>query len=260
MPNKIRELLKQNKPTIGTHLLCTWPRLWKIVGLTGQMDYVEYGSQYGVWDLHELDSICMAAQLTGLGTMIKIDRHPKDWIAQRAIAAGFNAILFADVMSAEEARECVEAVKLPPEGVNGNMSTPGLRDLAEPDYVQRIDDIVIALMVEKKSLMAELEDVLAIDGIDMIQFGPADYGLSLRTPGKPFKAAEFKEKITTDRDKAHEMAIKAGVRPRAEAGTAKDCQYYLDRGVRDFCIGWDTTTVGGYCSQEGKALRGMLKI
>jgi 2-keto-3-deoxy-L-rhamnonate aldolase RhmA len=189
--------------------------------------------------------------------MIKIDRHPKDWIAQRAIAAGFNSILFADVMNAREAKECVEAVKLPPEGVNGFVGTRGIR---VPDYAQAVDDIVIALMIEKKSLMAELDKVLAIDGIDMIQFGPTDYGLSMRTPGKPYKAAQFKEKVAADTDKAHEMAIKAGVRPRAEAGNAKECQYYLDRGVRDFCIGWDTGTVAGYCMHEGKELRGLLKI
>ncbi|MCJ7610155.1 aldolase/citrate lyase family protein [Candidatus Bathyarchaeota archaeon] len=257
MANKIRELIKANKPTIGTHLSSTWPTLWEAIGVTGQMDYIEFGSQYGAWDLHDFDNMCRAAELTGLGSMIKIDRHPKDWVAQRAIAAGFNSILFADVMNAREAKECVEAVKLPPEGVNGFVGTRGVR---VPDYAQAVDDIVIALMIEKKSLMAELDKVLAIDGIDMIQFGPTDYGLSMRTPGKPYKAAEFKEKVEADRDKAHEMAIKAGVRPRAEAGNAKECQYYLDRGVRDFCIGWDTGTVAGYCMREGKELRSLLKI
>jgi 2-keto-3-deoxy-L-rhamnonate aldolase RhmA len=257
MPNKIRELLRQNKSTVGTHLSSTWPTLWEAVGVTGQMDYIEFGSQYGAWDLHDLDNMCRAAELTGLGTMIKIDRNPKDWIAQRAIAAGFNSILFADIMNAKEAKECVEAIRLPPDGVNGFVGTRGTRI---DDYAKHLDDIVIALMVEKKSFMEQLDKVLVIDGIDMIQFGPTDYGLSLRTPGKPYKQADHMEKIKADRDKAHEMAIKAGVRPRAEAGTAEECQYYLDRGVRDFCIGWDTGTVAGYCMQEGKKLRGMLKI
>lgn len=219
------------------------------------MDYIEFGSQYGAWDLHDFDNMCRAAELTGLSTMIKIDRHPKDWIAQRAIAAGFDSILFADVMTAEEAKECIQAVKLPPEGVSGYVGTRGIRG---GNYAEKIDNIVIALMIEKKTLMGQLEDVLAIDGIDMIQFGPTDYGLSLRTPGKPYNARDFADKIKVDRDKAYEMANKAGVRPRAECGSAEECQYYIERGVRDFCIGWDTSTVAGWCIQHGKKLREML--
>lgn len=255
MANKIRELLNQDKPTIGTHLSCTWPTLWEGVGSTGQFDYIEFGSQYGAWDLHDLDNLCRAAELTNTDTMIKIDRNPKDWLAQRAIAAGFQAILFADIMTVEEAKECVEAVRLPPVGTMGWISTRGVRPR---DWVKHTDDIVVAIMVEKKSLMENLEDVLAVDGIDMIQFGPADYGLSLRTPGKPFVRADYRDKINAERDRAHRMAIDAGVRPRAEASSAEQCQYYIDRGVCDFCIGWETSIIASWCRQNGSRLREML--
>jgi 2-keto-3-deoxy-L-rhamnonate aldolase RhmA len=258
MQNKIRELLKQNKSTIGTHLSSTWPTLWEVVGSTGQFDYVEFGSQYGAWDLHDLDNMCRAAELTNLSTMIKIDRNPKDWLAQKAIAAGFQAILFADFMTVEEVKDCVRAVKLPPEGVNSYMGTRGIQYDVQYNYAQRIDDIVIAIMVEKKRLMENLEDVLTIEGLDMIQFGPTDYGLSLRTPGKPYIQAEYRDRVNADRDRAHQMALDAGVRPRAEAGSAEQCQYFIERGVRDFCIGWDKSMVAAWCTQNGRKLREML--
>lgn len=255
MENKLRALLRGGQPTVGTHLSCTWPTLWEQVGRTGQFDYIEFGSQYGAWDLHDLDNLCRAAELTGLSSMIKIDRNPKDWLAQRAIAAGFQAILFADVYTAAEAQACVEAVKLPPEGYNSYMGTRG-RSL--DGYVERIDDVVIALMVEKRRLMTELDAVLAVDGIDMIQFGPSDYGLSLRTPGRPYRREDHQARVTADRDRAHQMALDAGVRPRAEAGSAEQCRYYLERGVRDFCIGWDTRMVTEWCVQHGGQLRALL--
>lgn len=255
MENRLRALLDQDKPTLGTHLSTTWPTMWEVVGSTGQFDYIEFGSQYGSWDLHDLDNLCRAAELTNTSTMIKIDRHPKDWLAQRAIAAGFQAILFADIVSAEEAAECVRAVKLPPEGVNGFMGTRGIRS---PDYVKHIDDVVIAVMVEKKTLMDQLEEVLAIDGIDMIQFGAADYGLSLRTPGKPYVRAEHMDQIVADRDRAIQMALEAGVRPRAEAASASQCQPYLEWGIRDFCIGWARGIVAAWCREDGGKMREVL--
>jgi len=261
MDNRIRQLLRQGKPTMGTHLLSTWPTLWEAVGSTNQFDYVEFDSQDGAWDLYDLDNMCRAAELTKTGTMIKIDRSPKDWIAKRAIAAGFEAILFADIMTAREARECVQAVRLPPDGVNSFLGTRGIPidDHAKiDDYAKHIDDIVIAIMVEKSTLVDELEEVLAIDGIDMIQFGSVDYGLSLRTPKKPFRLADLNDKIQADFDRVNEMAISAGIRPRVETGDAESCQYFLDRGIRDFCIGWDVDTVRRWCLMHGKKLREML--
>lgn len=255
MENRIRQLLRQGKPTVGTHLFSTWPTLWEIVGRTSQFDYVEFDSQMGAWDLHDLDNMCRAAELTGTGTMMKIDRSPKDWIAKRAIAAGFQAVLFADIMTAKEAKECVQAVRLPPEGVNSYMGTRGM---PTRDYAKHIDDIVIAIMVEKSTLVDELEEVLAIDGIDMVQFGSVDYGLSLRTPGKPFKLDDFDDRLQADLDKVNEMAISAGIRPRVETDDVESCQYFLDRGVRDFCIGWDTETVRQWCVVNGKKLMEML--
>jgi 2-keto-3-deoxy-L-rhamnonate aldolase RhmA len=255
MENKLRQLLNQGKPTVGTHLSTAWPTMWEVVGNTGQFDYIEFGSQYGAWDLHDLDNLCRAAELTDTSTMIKIDRNPKDWIAQRAIAAGFHGILFADIMTVEEAVDCVRAVKLPPEGVNGFMGTRGIRPR---DYVQHIDDIVIAIMVEKKTLMDRLEEVLAIEGIDMIQFGAADYGLSLRTPGQPYVRADYMDQAIADRERANQMAIDAGVRPRAEARSADQCQSYIEQGIRDFCIGWGRSIVAAWCTENGAKLREML--
>jgi 4-hydroxy-2-oxoheptanedioate aldolase len=39
--NKLRELLKEGKPSIGTRLLGVWPGMVELVGNTGLFDYVE---------------------------------------------------------------------------------------------------------------------------------------------------------------------------------------------------------------------------
>ena len=255
MVNKLRELFRQNKPTLGTHVSSPWPTVYELIGSTGQFDYIEHTGQYGSWDLHDLDNICRAAELTGISTVTKIDRNPKDWLAQRFIAAGFNGVLFADIMTAAEAKDCIKAIRLPPVGVNGWISTRGI---PRGDWVEVTEDIVIGIMLEKKSLMDEFEDVLAIDGIDFIQFGPMDYSLSLRTPGQPFNRASLREKINADMDKAHQMALDAGVRPRVEVGDPARWQHFIDQGIRDFCIGSDTGMIRSWCMENGKKLRSLL--
>ena len=40
--NKLRELLKADKPTLATHIHTTWPSVIEAIGHTGLYDYVEF--------------------------------------------------------------------------------------------------------------------------------------------------------------------------------------------------------------------------
>ncbi|MBA7581072.1 hypothetical protein ES708_22972 [subsurface metagenome] len=44
--NKLRKLLKENKPTIGTRVLSTWPGIIEMIGRTGIVDYIEFVAEY----------------------------------------------------------------------------------------------------------------------------------------------------------------------------------------------------------------------
>ena len=61
--NKLREILKEGKPTLGTRLLNVWPGMVELVGNTGLFDYVEYLGEYSPWDLHDLGNFGRAVEL-----------------------------------------------------------------------------------------------------------------------------------------------------------------------------------------------------
>src|SRR5690349_10419074 len=109
--NKLRELLKAGKPSVSTHLHTTWPSVVEAVGHTGLYDYVEFVAEYAPFDLYSLDNFCRAVELFDMSAMIKIDQEPRRFLAQRGIGAGFQSVLFADVRTVEEARQCVLAVR-----------------------------------------------------------------------------------------------------------------------------------------------------
>ena len=53
-----------------------------------------------------------------------------------------------------------------------------------PAYVQALKDIVVGIMIEKKGAVGALEEILEIPGIDMIQWGPGDYSMSVGKVGQ----------------------------------------------------------------------------
>ena len=114
-------------------------------------------------------------------------------------------------------------------------------------------DVVIAVMIEKKSAMENLEEILSVKGVDMVQFGPCDYSISLGKPGQ----AGSPEVQKVQRDMI-ELALKKGVHPRVEIDSFGQAKPFIDMGVRHFCIGTDLSVIYEWCQQNGEGMRELL--
>ncbi|MCZ6679526.1 MAG: aldolase/citrate lyase family protein [Candidatus Poribacteria bacterium] len=253
--NKLRELLNAGQPSIGTHIHTTWPSVVEAIGHTGAYDYVEFVAEYGPFDLYALDDLCRAAELYDMASMIKVDQEPRSFIAQRAIGSGFGSVLFADCRSVEDVRECVRIVRAdtPEDGGTHGVATRRFTYMGyggTPEYVQALRDIVVVIMIEKKGTVDRLEEVLSVKGVDMIQWGGADYSMSVGRAGQ-----RGSPEIKATERKVFETALKMGVPPRAEIGSVDQAKYYLDMGVRHFSIGTDISILYGWWKENGDGLR-----
>ncbi len=261
--NVLRELLNDGKPTIGTQIINASPQIVEVVGHTGQFDYVQLSGEYSSWTLPDLDNFARAAELfPSLTAVMKIEDDPRTFITRRALHAGMQGILFSDCASANEVRECIRAVRpSTPEdgGTNGCALTRDvgflITEVGGEAWMQAMRDIVIMLMVEKKEVMDELEEILAMDDVDMVNFGPCDFSVSV---GKAYTTSRW----CTEAYRAHrdmlELALKHGKRARVEIWSHEQAQEYIDMGVRDFNVGVDLLAIYEYCKQNGGGVRELL--
>ena len=254
-PNKLRELLKSGKPSVGTRVHSTWPSVVEVIGHTGMYDYVEFLAEYAPFDLYALDNFCRAAELYDMSAVIKIDKETQSYLAQRGIGAGFQGVLFADSRTAEEVQNCVRSVRpdTPEDGGNYGVATRRFTYMGyggSVEYVQALRDIVVLIMIEKQAAVERLEEILSVKGIDMIQWGPADYSMSIGRPGER-KSSEVK---AAER-RVFETALKMGVAPRAEIKSVDEAKYYLDLGVRHFNIATDLSILYNWWKTNGDNLR-----
>jgi 4-hydroxy-2-oxoheptanedioate aldolase len=254
-PNKLRELLRSEKPSIGTRVHSTWPSVVEAIGHTGMFDYVEFLAEYAPFDLYALDNFCRAAELHGLSTVIKVDQELQGFLAQRGIGAGFQGVLFADSRTVDDVKQCVDIVR-PETPEDGGTHGVGMRRFAyigyggSADYVQALKDVVVMIMIEKQSAVERLEDILSVPGIDMIQWGPVDYSMSIGRPG-----GRNSDEVKAVERKVFKTALKMGVPPRAEINSVDEAKYFLDLGVRHFNIGMDLSILFNWWKTNGDNLR-----
>jgi 2-keto-3-deoxy-L-rhamnonate aldolase RhmA len=244
--NKLRELMKKGKPTVGTHIHSSWPGTIEVIGNSGMVDYVEFTSVYAPFDLYALDNLARASELYDMSTMIKIDPQPNYFLAQRAIGSGIQNILFADLRSLKEVEDATKSVRSEPRGWNGcsmHRIEGYMLECGTKKFEKYAEDVVVGVMMEKKQLYDKMEDVMNMDDVDMIQFGPCDFAMSLGVHGQ-----YTHPKVVEAEEKTIKMALKYDKHPRAEidsnadtgpAGFQKILKRYVDLGVTDYCIGVD---------------------
>jgi len=72
----------------------------------------EYIGEYSTYDLELFENHARAIELfPNMSMMIKIEEQSRGYIATRALDAGIQNALFADIRTADDVRECVRFVR-----------------------------------------------------------------------------------------------------------------------------------------------------
>ena len=254
--NKIRALLNNKKPTTCTRIWSTWPFYTESIGVTGNFDYVEFAAEYAPYSQMDLENMARAAELYDMGTMIKVDFMNRGFVAQKAVASGFQSVLFADHETVDEIRESIRMLKPNTPSDKGLYGTPLRRFIgtqprvSQSLHAQRLRDTVIAFMIENEKAMNVIEEICSIKDIDILQFGPTDYSLSVG-----WNRSEHIEELKEIERKMIAAALKHGKHPRCEIKKPEEARYYADLGVRHFSLGDECDILNQFWQGEGAKIR-----
>lgn len=254
--NRLRYLLDQGLPSVGTRIWSSWPYITEAVAASGNFDYVEFVAEYAPFTHYDLENICRAAELHNMATMIKVDFQNRAYVAQKAMASGFQAVMLTDHKTADEVKESIYLLRPDTPEDGGRFGYPNRRWIGfqpknkQMDFAKMVRSTVIAVMIEKKEAMDNIEEICSVPGVDIVQFGPSDYSMS-----RGWNAGEHvKEHKEAEREMIR-VALKHGVQPRCEIFTAEEAKYYTELGVKHFCIGDEMRICMTYWDKVGGEMR-----
>jgi 2-dehydro-3-deoxyglucarate aldolase len=126
-------------------------------------------------------------QVIGLGGGVPLVRvgHNHPLLVKRAMDAGAHGVVVPMVNTAEQARQAVDAMRYPPHGSRGaGLSRAQGYGLAfEAHRAWAKAEAVLIVQIEHVDAVANLEEILAVEGVDGFIVGPYDLSGSLGRPG-----------------------------------------------------------------------------
>jgi 4-hydroxy-2-oxoheptanedioate aldolase len=151
-------------------------------------------------------------------------------------------VIFPTINTAEQAADAVAMCRYPP---NGRRSWgPARLALGDPGYsIERADDDVICIiMVESQAGLENLDEILAVPGIDAILVGPSDLGIALGVGPQPDPlAGPHADALRTIASRC----AATGIIAMAYAASAGGVAMYRDLGYEVFGVSSDAGLLRG---------------
>jgi len=184
--NPVKRKLKNGQKTIGGFLQMISPVSAEIMSQSG-FDWLIVDLEHAPGDFANLQ-----AQLQAMNgsAVVPFARVPwNDMVAiKRTLDTGVMGVLVPYVNTREEAEAAVAACKYPPEGVRGVAGSPraaGYTRNTMPYLTSANDEVVVMIAVETMEAVENLDEILAVEGLDGIFIGPVDLASSMGHLGDP---------------------------------------------------------------------------
>jgi 2-keto-3-deoxy-L-rhamnonate aldolase RhmA len=154
---------------------------------TAGFDMIYVDMEHSTITLDMTGQICLAALSVGIAPMVRVPANtPAD--IQRVLDGGALGIIAPGIGSAEEAREVVKAVKFPPlgeRGAGGALPHLQYRSFPAAEANAAVNDATMVIVqFESAAALDKAEEIVAVEGVDMVLIGVNDMLNSLGLAGQ----------------------------------------------------------------------------
>lgn len=185
-----------------------------------------------------------AAKSHDVDVMVRVSRGSySDYIKPLELDAA--GIMVPHIMSLEDAKNVVKTTRFHPIGrrpLDGGNADGGYASIDYKTYLPKANkERFVMVQIEDPEPLDDLEAIAALDGIDMLFFGPGDFSQGIGAPGEwdhP-KLLEARQRVAKA---ARKYGKYAGI-----PGSLDSFDELVDMGYKFIVLGADVIGVGQYC-------------
>lgn len=244
-PSRVLRKLRAGQVASCFKLNLADPRVAELAAMAG-FDCLWICQEHVPTDWSAMDNQIRAAKNFDVDTIVRVARGGySDYILP--LEADASAIMVPHLMGLEDAKHVVRMTKFHPIGrrpVDGGNADGAYCNVEFKQYLKEANEQrFVCVQIEDPEPLDELEEIAALDGIDMVFFGPADFSHGIGAPGQWDHPL-----LLETRKRIPEICAKHG----KFAGTVtspETLEEYAAMGYRYLCMGADVLGMGSYVKQ-----------
>jgi 2-dehydro-3-deoxyglucarate aldolase/4-hydroxy-2-oxoheptanedioate aldolase len=162
------------------------PVMIEMFGLAGGYHGFWLDQEHAQISTEQITVATLAARANQFDTFVRIPPTGY-WQVTQCLEAGAGGIMGAQIYTAEQAREFASWAKFAPRGTRG-LNTGGRDgDYSHKPAAQLVEDAnrnsFVAIQIETAKSVEQVDDIAAIESVDLLFVGPADLSLALGVVG-----------------------------------------------------------------------------
>jgi 4-hydroxy-2-oxoheptanedioate aldolase len=230
--NPVKEKLKRGEAVLGASCGVTDELANRLTINTG-IDFLWIDTEHSAFGLEDIRMLPILARQKGCVPLVRVAGLDSSLI-KKALDLGASAVMIPQVNNAEEARRAVHYAKYPPQGGRGvSPMWTFFMDVPWDQYLPNAnDEICIIAQIESQEGIDSIEEIAAVDGIDVLLAGPADLSAALGVIGQ-FQNPKLQEFLAG----FPERVKKCGKAPGIALGSAKQAAKALEQGYQFVSFG-----------------------
>ena len=242
LKSRVLERMRQGLSAIGPPFaMFSTPRVAEVMGQCG-VDFLWVDMEHRPIDWKDVYDAGIGARAAGVDVVTRLVKTGYT-APMKALEAGAHGVMVPHVMDADEARQWARWSKYPPIGNRGvDVAGPdanfarGIESRADLEaYMEHVNrETFLCIQIEEPTLVECIDEVAAIDGVDVLFIGPADLSVSY---GIPFDWEH--PKMQRVFDLTAEAAARHGKFWGLPKMSEKQLKENYERGARIFITGYD---------------------
>jgi 2-keto-3-deoxy-L-rhamnonate aldolase RhmA len=149
-------------------------------------DFLFLDAQHAIFSIETIAHVAQAARGCRVAPLVRV-RSCDDPDISLLLDAGAMGIVYPDVNTAAQARKAVEGAKFAPIGKRSLAGSPQLfdfRPMPTGELTRALNALTLVVcMIETREGLANLEEIAAVDGVDVIHVGCNDLLSDMGKPG-----------------------------------------------------------------------------
>ncbi len=185
--NAFKQALKEQRLQYGFWLGLCNPISAELCGLCGY-DWLLIDAEHAPNDLQSICKQLLAVESTPSHPVVRLVENNTALIKQ-VLDIGAQTILVPMVETAQQARDVVAATRYPPNGIRGvgtALARAARWNHVEGYFADVERELCVLIQVESVNALRQLDEILAVDGVDGVFVGPADLAASMGLLGQLF--------------------------------------------------------------------------